>query len=507
MKIFKCKMCGGDVHAADAGAYGTCDSCGITSTLPKANDEKLVNLFNRANHFLRLSEFDRALGIYESILNEDAANAEAHWCAVLCRYGIEYVEDPLTYQRLPTCHRAQFESILSDADYLAALNNASDSYSRELYEAEAKKISEIQRGILSISGREEPFDVFVCYKETTDAGSRTIDSTIAQDIYYQLTNDGYRVFFAKITLEDKLGQQYEPYIFAALNSARVMLAIGTRKEHFEAVWVKNEWSRYLSLMKKDRSRVLIPCYRDMDAYDLPDELSNLQSLDMGRIGFAQDLIRGVKKVLDASKTMETPPAAMQPIASVVPGADALLKRAFIFLEDGDFVKADEYCERVLDSDPEHARAYVLKLCTEFKLKNEEELQNLSEPLDSYANYQRALRYADADYRSVLERYNQEIVERLNRIRKEDEDPYLRVIGRINLLKSIKHKSSSERKEWAELYSSLKQWERREEAASLLREYATPVTNNNKSFEICSLCYGENSPNRQKCYYCGIEFQR
>ena len=78
------------------------------------------------------------------------------------------------------------------------------------------------------------------------------------DIYYQLTAEGYNVFFARITLEDKLGEQYEPYIFAALNSAKVMLVLGSKKEYFNAVWVRNEWSRFLQLMKKDRAKLFIP---------------------------------------------------------------------------------------------------------------------------------------------------------------------------------------------------------------------------------------------------------
>jgi len=311
-------MCGGDIPAQEGAAFGTCDSCGGTSTLPKANEERIVNLFNRANHFRRLGEFDKALATYEGILNEDSTNAEAHWGVALCRYGIEYVKDPKTHELVPTCHRAQFEAILTDADYLAALENSPDSYTKGLYEAEAKKISEIQKGILAISSREEPFDVFICYKESTDGGSRTKDSALAQDIYYQLTNEGFRVFFARITLEDKLGQQYEPYIFNALNSAKVMLVVGTKKEHLEAVWVKNEWSRFLALMKKDRSRLLIPCYRDMDAYDLPDEMANLQAHDMSKIGFVQDLVRGIKKVLDASNTPEVKQDAPEYIPTVIP---------------------------------------------------------------------------------------------------------------------------------------------------------------------------------------------
>jgi len=289
--------------------------CGTTSTLPKASDERKANLYNRANHFRRQNDFDKAIQAYENILNDDNADAEAHWGVVLSRYGIEYVEDPTTHQRVPTCHRVQSESILKDADYLETLQHAPDEYTKSLYEEEAQKISEIQRDILTISKKEPPYDVFICYKEATDGGSRTKDSVIAQDIYDQFTKEGHRVFFARISLEDKLGQQYEPYIFSALNSAKVMLVLGTCKEHFEAIWVKNEWSRFLALKKKDPSRMLIPCYRDMDPYDMPDELANLglQAQDMGKIGFLQDLIRNVKKMLEGgviSNTKQTIPVVI-----------------------------------------------------------------------------------------------------------------------------------------------------------------------------------------------------
>ncbi len=74
-----------------------------------------------------------------------------------------------------------------------------------------------------------------------------------------------------------LTRRREPYIFAALNSARVMVVIGTRPEYYNAVWVKNEWSRYLALIKGGAKKVLIPAYRDMDPYDLPEEFSHLQA--------------------------------------------------------------------------------------------------------------------------------------------------------------------------------------------------------------------------------------
>ena len=59
---------------------------------------------------------------HESILNLDDADAEAHWGGVLSRYGIEYVEDPASGERVPTCHRVQLEGILNDPDCLAAFS-------------------------------------------------------------------------------------------------------------------------------------------------------------------------------------------------------------------------------------------------------------------------------------------------------------------------------------------------------------------------------------------------
>lgn len=359
MATIKCKMCGGDIELSADKTFGTCESCGSTMTLPRVDDEQRAAAFNRGNHFRRIGEFDKALAVYERIVREDDADAEAHWCCALCRFGIEYVEDPATFEWVPTCHRASFDSILEDVDYLAAVDH-SDGVTRRQYQKEAARIAEVQRGILATSQKEEPFDVFICYKETEADGQRTRDSIMAQDIYYQLTEQGYRVFFSRITLEDKAGAQYEPYIFAALHSARVMVVVGTSAEHFNAVWVKNEWSRFLSLMKKDPQKLMLPCYRDMDPYDLPEQLSVLQSYDMGKIGFVQDLIRGISKVLNAEQKAAAAgeAAAAQPAGNV--NGIALIKRGYMALEDGEWSKADEFFDRALDLDAECAEAYVGK---------------------------------------------------------------------------------------------------------------------------------------------------
>lgn len=295
--IFKCKMCGGDLEIKENSTVCECEYCGTKQTIPLMDNEKKVTLFRRANRLRFSNEFDEAAVVYGSIAAEYPSESEAYWGLCLCKYGIEYVDDPITAKKVPTCHRTHNKSIFDDDDFQSALD-CSDGTSEEIYKNEAKEIDRLQKENIAISSKEDPYDIFICYKEKSDEdGQRTKDSVRAQDIYDKLTQKGYKVFFSRITLEDKLGQEYEPYIYSALNSAKVMLCVGTKAEHFEAVWVKNEWNRFLNMMKRNKDKSLIPCYEDMDAYDMPKEFRFLQGQDMSKVGFLQDLLRGIEKII------------------------------------------------------------------------------------------------------------------------------------------------------------------------------------------------------------------
>ena len=432
MAVFKCKMCGGSLEISEGMKVCECEYCGTKQTLPRLDDDRRTNLYDRANHFRRNNEFDKAAGIYEQILNEDTSDSEAYWSLVLCRYGIEYVEDPATHKRVPTVNRAQFTSVFDDNNYKSALQYA-DGYQREIYEKEAKAINDIQKGILAISRKEEPFDVFICYKETDNNGRRTPDSVLANDLYHQLAQEGFKVFFARITLEDKLGTAYEPYIFAALNSSKVMVVLGTKPEYFNAVWVRNEWSRYLALVKQSGGKkVLIPAYKDMDPYDLPEEFSHLQAQDMSKLGFMQDLIRGIKKIAKADE-----PKAVVKETVVVGNNNAnvapLLERAFLFLEDGKWQDANIYCEKVLDLDPKNATAYLGKLMSEQQVRTRKQFADCAEPFDNSDNYAKVLRFGDEKLKTEMRGYIVHINERNENTRLTN--IYYSAVNAMNVAKS------------------------------------------------------------------------
>ena len=107
----------------------------------------------------------------------------------------------------------------------------------------------------------------------------------------------------------------------------------------------------------------------MDAYELPEEFAHLQAQDMSKIGFINDIVRGIKKVV-------TPEEPKQTVVkeTVTVGANSntapLLERVFMFLEDGNWDSANEYCEKVLDIEPKCAEAYLGKLMAELHVKKQ-----------------------------------------------------------------------------------------------------------------------------------------
>ena len=77
MALFKCKMCGGTLEINNNESVATCEYCGTKQTLPKLDDDRRANLYDRANHFRRNNEFD-------SVLNFLAISQTLFTCLARC---------------------------------------------------------------------------------------------------------------------------------------------------------------------------------------------------------------------------------------------------------------------------------------------------------------------------------------------------------------------------------------------------------------------------------------
>lgn len=394
MARFACKMCGGNLIIEENQSVCTCEYCGSKETVPRRYDERKANLYDRANHYRINNDFDKASALYELVLNEDKNDAEAYWSLVLCKYGITYVEDPQTKKRMLTVNRSQYLSVYNDENYKLALHHA-DAEQKVIYEQEAKILDSIQRQYLDISKTEKPYDVFICYKEQDENGNRTEDSVLAFELYNKLEKEGFKVFFARVTLRDKAGMAYEPYIFAALASAKVMLVIGTKKEYFYAPWVKNEWSRFLTMKNNGEDKTLKPLYAHMDAYDIPEEFGYIQATNMTDLGYEQDIILGIRKIV--GKKEEPAPVHVSTSSSFGTMSEAyvnMVKRGNMALEDYDFEKADQFFENALNANPEGAEAYLGKLLVEVRQPRMSSLKNCKESFANSKNYRKVMKLAD-----------------------------------------------------------------------------------------------------------------
>ncbi len=394
--VYKCKECGGEIEPQENG-LGKCLYCGVVQTLPKEKDDKIQNLLNRANDFRLNCDFDRAIFEYEEVLKLSESEPEAHWGLLLSKYGVEYVKDNMTFTYKPTLHRISSISVFDDIDYQATIKYA-DSISAMQYKKDAENIEMVMKELLLLSANQEPYDVFLSYKELDDVTrQRTDDSYLAHDLYNELTAQGYKVFFAPKSLGVGL---YEPKIYSAIISSKVMIVLGTQPKYFDAVWVKNEWSRFAELIDNGEQKVLVPVFKNMEAGQLPNRLAKYQALNMSNISFLQTLTGIIAQSVNRQSRVNFNKDSS--------AEDAYLERGFLALEDRDFTQANSFFENVLNLNPHNSQAYFGKLMVEMRITKQEQLLTSSKPLKEYSDFEKAVRFADQQLKSVLLKYEEAV---------------------------------------------------------------------------------------------------
>ena len=290
-----CNICGANYEYRNG--RWKCPACGAYKAEELSNEE--VTLFYNAAQKLRLCDFDEAEKAYIDIIEKFPKNANGYWGRLLSRYGIKYEED-FDGRKIPTCYAASIESVLSDKDYHKALELA-DADTKAYFEQQAQYIERVRKEWIERAKKEKPYDIFICYKDSDLANGidRTQDSIAAQDLYIHLTEQGYRVFFSRESLRDKVGEKYEPYIFNALSTAKVMLVYGTSSEYITSTWLKNEWTRYekrLQAGEKKPNSLIVACDGFSPA-ELPKALSSMQCFDATKRSFYTDLDVVLKKII------------------------------------------------------------------------------------------------------------------------------------------------------------------------------------------------------------------
>lgn len=142
----------------------------------------------------------------------------------------------------------------------------------------------------------ENIDAYICYIETDETGRRTKDAVLAQDIYRILEQAKINTFYARVSADRLAGSALEKACNAALLNAKTVLLLGTKKQHFEMLVGK--YSAFYA------GKVIIPVYTDMDAYDIPKDISAIQALDFNKVGASVDLIKSICNALGREQKLD-----------------------------------------------------------------------------------------------------------------------------------------------------------------------------------------------------------
>lgn len=382
MGALKCKMCGSNLEIEDSITVCKCEKCGTSQTVPDIEDDKELKLFERAGRLRFNCDFDKAAGIYNTITDSYPEEAEGYWGLILCKYGIEYA-DNASGKKVPVCHRISYDSVMDDEDFELVMEN-SDSESRAIFREEAKIIEENRKKYIQIAESEQPYDIYISYRAKDDNGDKTAVSEIAGHLYNKLTSARYRVFLSEAALKGKKQSDCEPYIYSALNSANVMLALGTSYDDYNDVWVKNEWNRYLEIAEKNKNKCLIPCYKDVDEYDIPKEFAGLKVCQLGNDDTFNNIMAEIANVVKPESVNQPAPEPekaepaeeieLEEIEIIEPvNINKLLDEGFSAISDKNWKKANKLFFQVLDEEPDNSKAYWGQLLVQQECTNAREM--------------------------------------------------------------------------------------------------------------------------------------
>ncbi|MEG1509820.1 MAG: toll/interleukin-1 receptor domain-containing protein, partial [Clostridia bacterium] len=420
-----CPQCGAQRRVE--GSYIVCDSCGSKNVNNILSSEEEVLLIPAKDRLLA-GDFDDATIKYSNIIDRFPKCYEAYWGSVLAKYGIQFVDDLREKKKVPTIHNTRIETIKEDSLYLNAIKYAPKE-TRENYEKYADMIETIRLEWIEKASKEKPYDVFICFKDSDlEHGiERTEDSVSASELYTFLSREGYNVFFSRESLRDKISEQYEPYIFNALNTAKAMIVYGSKAEYIESTWVKNEWRRYICKIRNGEkyANSLIIAYEKMPISSLPREFQSLQCLDASKKTYYPDLLAHLKKVMENAKK---PVSAIEhreiktgqvgkKAASVVNAVKKIdlgginvkqvsasentgLNTAMVFLDKGMFPNAITRLSAVLEINPTNAKAIWFSMLARLECKNNDEFVAKSIKLESFRDVKDAIENADKDEASV-----------------------------------------------------------------------------------------------------------
>jgi hypothetical protein len=109
--------------------------------------------------------------------------------------------------------------------------------------------------------------------------AKSEDYTAASQVYSYLTEHGYPVFFSNQTLPRMGNSDYRREIDRALEQAKHLVLVTSRKEYVESKWVEAEWGSFINEKRSGRKdgNIIVLLAGSMQIGDLPISLRSFET--------------------------------------------------------------------------------------------------------------------------------------------------------------------------------------------------------------------------------------
>lgn len=197
-----------------------------------------------------------------------------------------------------------------------------------------------------------------------------------------------------------------------------MIAVGSKEQYYEAVWVKNEWSRYVDLIRTDQAqgkqdRLLIPVFYGIQHDQLPEALRQMSRyVDMSGSDNPKQVLFGLISAhfsggsrSDASDLRRQVRGQSTGAIRMEVSAENYITRGTIELVNGNFAKAKEMFRQANAMAPSPDGYLGLMMCDQ-KIPGKEALHQYGQDIRNHPLYRKALASAAPDQREEIEKIGQ-----------------------------------------------------------------------------------------------------
>lgn len=471
LQSFKCKNCGA-LFPATTNENGVlkCEYCDSIFTIPKNDsNNEVLQFLQIGEHNLDACHFDEAYTAFEKASQLNDKESEAYWGMALAEFKVQYIKDAVNNRLQPICHEFNDKEFQANKNYLKALRCAGAEQKSE-YFSKAQDIDYIREEFLKLQQSGLDYDCFICVKvsqtgvEQADISKKnwTNDAYNADSIYDLLKRHDFRPFFSEREIKGRSGANYEAMILYALYTAETMLVVCSDEEYLRTPWVKNEYTRFKSLIKNEEKEndSLTIVYNGKPIDRLPgDNNGRIQGIDYSKREADFEIVKFVqnhtpiarakreeeerrkhsqneeikKQIEEQKKAQKELEERLKNFNSQSTGATVgtLLTRAKQELEVNNFEKARMYFEKALECNPENADAWFgLMLldhnCVNFdgllaKLNNAFDSNNCEFFLDVVKNRNFIIcqKYADGNIAEKLESIKFDCENKINILLKKE----------------------------------------------------------------------------------------